>query len=64
MTPGITPGGTRDPRTFFGTGLELKLAGAFSIAEPEAYGTAAEGSCGGGAVSRVEVIDVGSESKA
>lgn len=59
MTPGVTPAGTRDIRTFFGAGREFKPVGAFTVVESEVWG---EGRCGGGTVSRVEVIDVGSES--
>ena len=64
VTPGMTPAGTRDIRTFLGAGLEFKALDVFTVVESEACCTATEGSCGGGAVSRVEVIDVGSESKA
>jgi len=60
----MTPAGTRDMRTFFGAGLEFRSVEGFAVAESEACGTTVEGSCGGRAVSRVEVIDVGSESKA
>ena len=64
MTPGITPAGTRDIRTFVGAGLEFKPVDAFTVVEFEMRGTATEGRCGGWAVSRVEVIEVGSESNA
>lgn len=60
----MTPAGTRDIRTFFGACVEFMRVGAFVVAKPETRGTTAEGSCGGGAVSKVEVMDVGSESKA
>ena len=64
MTPGITPAGTRDARIFFGAGLGFKPVDAFTVVESEVCGIATDGRCGGGTVSRVEVIDVGSESKA
>ena len=64
MTPGITPAGTRDIRTFFGAGLGFTPIDALAVVESEVRDTATDGRCGGGAVSRVEVIDVGSESKA
>lgn len=35
VTPGITPAGTRDIRTFFGAGLEFKPVDAFAVVESE-----------------------------
>lgn len=60
----MTPTGTRDIRTFFSAGVALKPVDVFAVMESEGCGTTTEGSCGGGATSKIEVIDVGSESKA